>query len=90
MADVANLDGISGTPHTAAQIQAIINRIDVNIYNCLAGKWDLVDYAEFGSAGHKMEPSKMLEQLRKWREYYVTLLQEIPVEVYTQWDDPSV
>jgi len=90
MADVPDLTGISATPHTAAQLQAIINRIDVNLYNMLANKWDLVDYAEFGMTGHKKEPSKMLEQLRALRRFYLDLLQEIPAEYYTQYDDPSV
>ena len=91
MADVTSLDGISAVPHTAGQIQAIVNKIEILIYNIAAGgKWDAAAYKELGLTGHEFDPEGAMRQLRKWHKHLVQMLQEMPAEFYTQWDDPSV
>ena len=88
MADITDFSSVSGEELSEAQILGIINRIDLNVFNILANKWDAVPYAEFGSAGHRKDPDKLLKELRQLRAMYVAKLQEIPAFEVTVWDDP--
>ena len=90
MADVSDLSGVTGTAITEAQVLGIIARIDLNIYNLLAGKWDLVDYAEFGLAGHRKDPTKMVEALKGLKSMYQSQLDDLPAEYTSQFDDPAI
>lgn len=88
MADISSFDGVSADPLTEDQINAIIVRIDLNIYNLLANKYDLMPHQEHGSAGHSSDPDKLVAELRKTREMYVAMLDQIPVMEITELDDP--
>ncbi len=90
MADVSNFDNVSADALTEAQIQGIIRRIELNIYNILAGKWDAVDYAEFGDAGHRRDGTKLLAELRQQLAFWQGRLDSLPVFEVTEWDDEAV
>jgi hypothetical protein len=83
--DIGEVDAL-----TEGQIQAILNRIDRNIFNILAGKWDALDHTEFGAAGKKSEPTALLAELRRQRETYKEMLANVPYEARSQWDDPNL
>lgn len=89
MTDISSVSDIpDGEDLTEAQMKAIINRIDRNIYNLLAGKWDLVPYAEFGEAGHRKDPDKLIKSLRELRDYWEKRLHELPYNHISVLDDP--
>lgn len=90
MPDVSDFNDVSADALTESQIQGIIRRIDLNIYNILRNKWDAVDYAEFGTAGHRQDGTKLLAELREQRKFYAGLLEELPVFEVTEWDDEDV
>lgn len=87
MADVTEIP--DGEELTAAKIDAIIGRISLNIYNIMEGKWDALDHAEFGAVGKKVEPSKLLAELRKQLEFWKA--ERAGFDTYeekTAYDDP--
>lgn len=87
MADVTEIP--DGDELTAVQIDSIISRISLNIYNILAGKWDALDHAEFGAVGKKVEPSKLLAELREQLKFWQD--QRAGYDTYeeiTVYDDP--
>ena len=87
MADVTEIP--DGEELTAAQVQSIINRISLNIYNITAGKWDALDHAEFGAVGKKYEPTKLLAELREQLKYWENRLAGLDsYEENTVYDDP--
>lgn len=87
MADVSEIP--DGSELTAAQCDAMISRISLNIYNIMAGKWDALDHAEFGAVGKKVEPTKLLaelrEQLKLWKDLRAGFDTYEEISVY---DDP--
>lgn len=82
---------------TTEQIDAIIQSIDVRIYNIINGYGDFgaAEYEEQGDVGHRIDPSKALAQLRELRKMYVDLRND-PIamqdfaELRSQWDDPGL
>ena len=90
MADATALSELSGTTPSEANLLAIQNRIILNIYNLMEGKFDAVDMTLFGKSGHRQEPSKLLEQLRKMLTDVNAMLAELPVEIVSQWDNPEL
>lgn len=90
MADVSSFDGISADPLTTQQIQAIINRIDLNIYNLMGdGKLCAIRNGQNGPTGTQVDRSVGLAELRRTREFYVKMLEDQPFEVRHQYDDPA-
>ena len=93
MADITSLDDIvTGRDLTEAEIQGILNRIDLTIYNIMdpARKWASLPYTEHGIEGHSKDPAKQLESLRKLRGFYEGMLNSVPAYQISQWDDPSL
>lgn len=97
MAEISSLGVLEGQQISESQLLALINKCDVAIHNVLfgSGTWGAVDYHEFGPAGHKTEPSKLLAELRKAREMWVDLLthpeKRGDFAIYISvWDDPSL
>lgn len=87
MADVSEIP--DGDELTAEQITSIINRISLNIYNITAGKWDALDHAEFGALGKKVEPTKLLAELRQQLAYWEGRRSGLDTyEEFTVYDDP--
>lgn len=90
MTDITSITEIpDGDDLSEAQMKAIVNRIDVIIFNVLAGKWDLVPYAEFGEAGHRKDPDKMIAALKSLREMWVLKMRELPFNGISVLDDPD-
>jgi hypothetical protein len=90
MADVASFDGISADPLSYDQIQAIINQIDLNIYNLmLEGKNATLYYQQNGPAGKMADHARALEALMLAKKQYQVMLDQIPYEVHSQFDDPA-
>lgn len=91
MADLTDLTTASGTELTAAQINGILNQIDLDIFNLVRdGKLAASKYYKNGSAGAGMDRSLNLQELRKTRESYQKLLDAMPAEHYSQYDDPHL
>lgn len=90
MADVLDFTGVTAEELTEAQIRGIIRRIDLNIYNILADKHGATPYAEFGQAGHRADPDKGLKTLYELRKSYELMLNQVPCELHSVYDDPDV
>jgi len=93
VADITSVDSIvAGRDLTEAEIQSILNRIDLTIYNIIdpAKKWASVPWTEHGIEGHSKDPAKQLDALRKLKEHYEGLLVSIPSYQLSQWNDPSL
>jgi len=90
MADVTDITTISGSELTETIILGLRERWLLNVHNILANKWDAIDYAEFGSAGHRKDTSKFLAIAKAWVEFYTSLLGEVPEQQTTIWDDPGI
>lgn len=93
VADITSVDDIvAGRDLTEAEIQSILNRIDLTIYNIIdpAKKWASVPYNEHGSEGHSKDPAKQLDALRNLRGFYHEMLNSVPSYQVSQWDDPSL
>lgn len=89
MADISSINSIpDGSDLTEAQIKGIINRIQINLFNLLEGKWDLLPYAEFGEAGHRADPDKLAKELREQLKYWTQQLRELPASEISVLDDP--
>ena len=91
MADLTDLDSVSGSDLTEEQVRGIISKIDLNIYNLLNdGKLGLARIAENTPGGKEVDRSVAIQQLRELRSFYVDVLQNLnPVIVLSQYDDPD-
>lgn len=90
MADITSISELTGEDAlTERQINKIINRINIAIYNITAGKFDAVDHTEFGVSGNRTEPSKTLAQYRNLLKFYKDMLEELPVYEVSQYDNPE-
>ena len=93
MADITTLAALESADEgdlSEEAVRAILKRINLNIYNILENKWDAVEYAEFGDAGHRKDPTKLLKVLMEMKEKYEALLQHVPSYNVTQWDDEGL
>lgn len=96
MAEISDLDELSGDLPSEAEIEAIIRTIDITIMNIIRGKgtFGSVDYQEHGSLGFEIKPSTTLKQLKDLREMYVNVLNDptqfdIELQI-TQYDNPGL
>lgn len=79
MADLSDLNGIEGTPLDEAQIQAILNQIDLDVLNLLRdGKLAASKYTMTGPRGELMDRASGLLALLSAREKYEALLKSLP------------
>ncbi len=89
MADLANLDSLSGDDLTEEQIRGIIRKIDLNIANLANdGKLGAARIAENYAGGQSVDRAAALDGWLKARAFYKQLLEEIPTVVMSQFDDP--
>lgn len=97
MAEITDLDELSGELPSEAEIHAIIRNIDIQIANVLRGKGTLgaADFTESGPMGFSIAPSKLLAQLRQLRKMYVDALND-PSQfddvdyIVSQFDNPGL
>lgn len=79
MPDLSDLNDLSGMPLTEAQIQAILNQIDLDVLNLLRdGKLAASKYTTPGPGGETMDRAAGLQALLAAREKYEALLQSLP------------
>lgn len=97
MAEISSLGSLSGEHITEEQLLAMIAKCDLAIHNILFGNgtWGGVDYQEFGEAGHKAEPSKLVAMILKTKEHYMDMLTHPEKRgdfavLISQFDDPAL
>jgi hypothetical protein len=91
MADLTNLDGVTGSDLTEAQIAGILAQIDLDIHNLLrGGKLSALKYAEGGAAGRSADRAANLRALLEARRFYTDLQQSLPGWHVNRYDDPDV
>ena len=81
MADLENLNDVSGGELSEGQIRAILNQIDLDVLNLLRdGKLAASKYTAAGpsSGGQKMDRASGLLALLAAREKYESLLRALP------------
>jgi hypothetical protein len=89
MADLANLDSLSGDDLTEEQIRGMIRKIDLNIANLMNdGKLGAARIAENYAGGQSVDRAAALDAMLKARSAYQRILDDIPVIVMSQFDDP--
>lgn len=91
MADLTDLDSVSGDDLTEDQIRGIIRQVDLNIMNLLRdGKLAAARIAENTPGGKDVDRSAALRELRETRQFYVDVLENLnPSIVISQYDDPD-
>lgn len=89
MADVADLNSLTGDDLTADQIRGILRKIDLNIVNLMNdGKLGAARIAENYAGGQSVDRAASLDAMMKARAYYEGLLRDVPTMVISQYDDP--
>lgn len=89
MADIANLDSLTGDDLTEDQIRGILRKIDLNIFNLMNdGKLGAARIAENYAGGQSVDRAAALDSMIKARGYYEQLLRDVPTMVISQYDDP--
>lgn len=89
MADLANLDSLTGDDLTEDQIRGLIRKIDLNIANLMNdGKLGAARIAENYAGGQSVDRAAALDAMLKARAVYQQILEEIPTVVVSQYDDP--
>lgn len=79
MSDLTDLSQVSGEALTAAQIDAILAQIDLDVLNLLRdGKLAALKYRLPGDAGLTTDRAANLEALVKARDYYQRLKEALP------------
>lgn len=79
MSDLTDLNDLDGAALSSAQIQAILNQIDLDVLNLLRdGKLSAAKYATPGPGGETMDRASGLLALLAAREKYESLLQSLP------------
>ncbi|GIX05584.1 MAG: hypothetical protein KatS3mg114_1453 [Planctomycetaceae bacterium] len=79
MTDLTQLDGLAGQPLSVAQLQAILNQIDLDIANVLRdGKLAALKYGGGGEEMPAADRAANLRALLAARALYERLLREYP------------
>ena len=79
MPDLSDLNDLDGSMLTEAQIQAILNQIDLDVLNLLRdGKLATSKYTTPGPGGETMDRAAGLLALLSAREKYEALLKSMP------------
>ena len=88
MPDITSFDGISGSARTAEQVLAIIEKIDLIVYNLLnEGKNAAITY-KIGD--RTIDRNGYLLWLLDARKTYERLLSSLPAWEPTVYDDPHL
>jgi len=89
VADLTNLDSLTGDDLTEAQIRGLIRKIDLNIANLMNdGKLGAARIAENYAGGQSVDRTAALQAMLQAREFYQKLLEDSPTMVISQYDDP--
>jgi hypothetical protein len=88
MADISNFDGISGTARTAAQLLALIEKIDLAIYNLVSSDKNAGVSYRVGDRTYDREG--YLRWLLDARQTYQQQLASLPAWEETVYDDPDL
>ena len=88
MADISNFDGISGSFRTAAQLLAIIEKIDLAVYNLL--NTDKSAGVSYRVGDRTYDREGYLRWLLDARKTYQQQLESLPAWEETVYDDPDV
>lgn len=89
MADLENLDSLTGDDLTEDQIRGLIRKIDLNIANLMNdGKLGAARIAENYAGGQSVDRAAALDAMLKARAVYQQILEDIPTVVVSQYDDP--
>ncbi|TWT42808.1 hypothetical protein KOR42_46120 [Thalassoglobus neptunius] len=79
MSDLSDLEHVSGDELTPVQIRGILNQIDLDITNLVRdGKLAAINYSVAGDSGVTTNRAANLQALLTARQYYQSLLNEIP------------
>jgi hypothetical protein len=88
MPEVTSFEGIAGQPRTAAQLLAILEKIDLALYNLLLeGAGSAVSY-RLGE--RQVERSAYLRWLVEARRLYTEQLSQLPSWQVSVYDDPDL
>jgi hypothetical protein len=88
MADITDFDGVAGTPRTAAQLLAIIEKIDLAIYNLL--HTDKNAGISYRIGDRTIDRDGYLLWLLDARKTYERQLAALPAWETTVYDDPDL
>ena len=89
MADLTDLDSLTGDDLTESQIRGLIRKIDLNIANLMNdGKLGAARIAENYAGGQSVDRTAALQAMLQAREFYKKLLEDSPTMVISQYDDP--
>ena len=88
MADITSFDGISAAARTAAEVLAIIEKIDLAIYNLVAGGKNAG--ARYRVGNRTLDRDGYLRWLLDARRLYQRYLANLPVWETTVYDDPDL
>ncbi len=85
MADLTNLDSVSGNDLNSQQIQGILKQIDLDITNLVReGKLSALKYSVPGQAGQSTDRAANLNALLTARAHYQNLLNLMPAWATSQ------
>lgn len=97
MAEISSLGSLEGEYITETQILAMIAKCDLAIHNILFGNgtYGAMPYQEFGAAGHKGEPDKLVAIILETKTHYMDMLENPEKRgdfamLYSQFDDPAL
>lgn len=88
MADITNFDGVSGAARTAAQLLAIIEKIDLAVYNLL--NTDKNAGVSYRVGDRSYDRDGYLRWLLEARKEYQQQLAALPSWEETVYDDPDL
>lgn len=89
MADLTNLDDLTGSDLTEEQLRGIIAQIDLNIVNLMRdGKLGAARVAENYAGGQSVDRAAALDAMMRARAIYQKQLDDFVVIEITQYDDP--
>ena len=88
MPDITSFDGVSGTARTAAQLHALIEKIDLAIYNLLASDKNAAISYRVGD--REIDREGYLLWLLDARKTYERQLAALPAWDTSVYDDPDV
>jgi hypothetical protein len=88
MADITSFDGISGSARTAAQLQAMVEKIDLAIYNLL--NEDKSAGVSYRIGDRRVDRAGYLRWLLEARKTYERQLKSLPAWEVSVYDDPDL
>ncbi|MCS6976046.1 MAG: hypothetical protein NZM31_03420 [Gemmatales bacterium] len=88
MSDITSFEGVSGQPRTAEQLLAILEKIDLAIYNLL--NEDKNAGISYRIGERSVERAGYLRWLLEARRLYMQQLASLPAWQVSVYDDPDL